>query len=537
MDAAKRDLARRLFEEAIRSGRPDAAEWTSTRSSDKEVIEEVRRLLVQHGSHPTHSDALVTPTAARLADSLLGATLGGFTIEKLVGVGGMGRVYVAASSGQPKREVALKVLAHGLTGSIALQRFQREAELLQRMHHPGIAQFFGSGTYDDGEGAVPWFAMEFIGGAVSLAQWCETKRLDTRGRIALVAQASDAIGYAHQLGIVHRDLKPANILVDAKGEPKIIDFGVARCVGADSGLVALQTQTGQLVGTMQYMSPEQFEADPRRIDARSDVYALGVILFELLSGTFPHDVRTLPVAEAARMVCHDAPPDIRTVLQECDGMLAAIVAQCLARNRESRYADASQVGAALSSWLRGEHALAIDDEALESGTDPRQRPGSKRPARIETHRALEEQAIRRSGGWLVPIFSLVLVTTVGLVAFGVLTPQRVIAWWKRTAEETSASGGDVAATVAPHAPAFEEVIAVTSEPPGASVTVDGAPLGTTPCRGTVVWRADSTSATVVVSKSGFKRETVVVAAAPRGGRTAALSVAVRLVPASDPTPP
>ncbi len=537
MDARKRDLAKKLFDEAISAGTPDAAAWSSTQTGDQEVIQEVRRLLAQHGARATHSDALAIPSAARLADPLLQVTLDGFLIEKLIGVGGMGRVYAARSMGDAPREVAFKVLAHGLSGSVALQRFQREAEVLQRLHHPGIAAFFGSGTYDDGEGAVPWFAMEFVGGAVTLSQWCDSKRLDTRARIALVAQVSDAIGYAHRLGIVHRDLKPANILVNGCGEPKIIDFGVARCVGAESGLVALQTQTGQLVGTLQYMSPEQFEADPRKIDARADVYALGVILYELLSGTFPHDVRALPVAEAARMVCHDAPPDIRTAFPDCDGFVAAIIAQCLARSRESRYADATEVAAALSSWLRGDHALALaSDEGALAPTATRSRGGPQRDA-SGSHRVIEERAIRRSSGWIVPVLSVVLVAAVALVATGVVTPERIIGWWKQLGGRQLNSEAP-----GPHAEAgasslFEESIAVTSDPVGAAVTVDGRPIGITPCRGTVAWRPDSISATVVVTMDGFKRETVVVAAAPRGGRTAALSVAVRLVPASNSTPP
>ena len=531
MDAAKREFARRLFEEAISTGTPDPAEWTSTKTDDREVVAEVIRLLERHGSHATHSDAASTPGVTKLADPLLGATLGGFVLVKMVGVGGMGRVYLGTPLADPKGEVALKVLARGLTGSIALQRFEREAEVLGRLKHPGIAAFLGSGVYDDGEGAVPWFAMEFVGNAMPLSQWCDFRNLTLRERVGVVAQVGDAIGYAHRLGIVHRDLKSANILVNPHGETKIIDFGVARCVGSESGLGALQTQTGQLVGTMQYMSPEQFEGDPRKIDQRADVYALGVILYELLSGTYPHDVRTLPVAEAARMVCQENAPDIRTCLPDCDGALATIVAQCLARSRESRYLDAGQVEAALSGWLRGVEPIAIEPSAKERvnrgpGREPRGEPE-------DVHRGIEVVAIARSGGWLVPILSLLLVAVVVLVATGLVTPQRVVAWWHSAQAQIVA---DATGSV-PGGPTFVEPITVESDPAGATVTLDGKVVGMTPCRSEVAWQEGRASATVVVAKDGFRRETMVIAAAPRGGRTAPLKVAVRLVPALVPTHP
>ncbi len=535
MDDAARQLAKRLFDEAISAGTPDPAAWTATQTENREVIAEVRRLLGQHGAHATHSDAHSTAAPVRLADPLLAATLGTYKIDRLLGVGGMGRVYLATSTGPDAREVALKVLSRGLTGSIALQRFQREADVMQKLRHPSIASFHASGMYDDGEGAVPWFAMEFIADAVALGQWCEQRNLALRDRVSLVAQITDAIGYAHRLGIVHRDLKPANVLVNRGGEVKIIDFGVARCVGDDSGLAAVRTQTGQLVGTMQYMSPEQFEGDPRKVDQRADVYAVGVILYELLSGTFPHDVRTLPVVEAARMVCSEEAQDIRNVLPECDPALASIVAQCLARSRESRFSDATAVSDALGGWLRGDSAIELGPDGSAERSERRAKAGFVgASASSHSHRGIETTSIRRSSGWLVPVFSLVLVAAVALVATGTLTPEQVFVWWQSTQARFGggASGGG---RTAPSS--YEESITVESEPAGAQVTIDGRALGVTPCRAFVVWTQSSTGATVVITKDGFRRETVVVAAAPRGGRTAPLKVAVRLVPASVPTHP
>ena len=527
MNPAQRDLAQRLFEEAIRSGTPEPAAWISSQTLDPTVISEVKRLLVAHGDHPTHAESSAAPIAVRLADQLLGQDLGGFRIERLIGSGGMGRVYLAHRTSDPKFEVAMKVLGRSVASEIALQRFIREAEVLKKLNHPGIAAFFASGSYDEGVGAVPWFAMEHIPNATDVSSWAENNRLDLRARVALVAEISDAIGHAHRTGVVHRDLKPANILVNQRGEPKVIDFGVARCIGTDLGISGMQTQTGQLVGTMQYMSPEQFAGDPRQIDQRADVYALGVILFELISGSYPHDVRSLSVSESSRIVCEKDAPSLRSVDASVDTSLAEIVAKCLRRDRAARFDDASDLGQALRLWLRGSSVVGLvaDGEATAPA------PHFVRPfSGPDNVHPLEQQDIRRSSGWLVPALSLVLVALVVLVATGGVSPKVLMDRWRVFIDSQSSSPSLVqgAKTVEP--------ISVESQPPGARVTIDGLDIGTTPCQSTIAWSDTSTSATVIVVKDGFQRVTTVISAAPRGGRTAPLQVRVRLDPLVTPSP-
>lgn len=526
MTPAQRDLAQQLFEEAIRGGTPDASAWIATRTLDGQVAAEVKRLLSQHGSHATHAESTAQPPV-RLADALIGQMLGGYRIDRMIGAGGMGRVYLGVSEMDSSHEAAMKVLGRSVSGPIALSRFEREREVMARLKHPGIAAFYDGGMYDDGAGAVPWFAMELIANATELADWCEKRNLGLRARLSLVAEVSDAIGHAHRAGIVHRDLKPANILVTETGEPKVIDFGVARCMGTDSGSTAVQTQTGQLVGTMQYMSPEQFAGDPRKIDARADVYALGVILYELIANTYPHDVRALSVSDAARIVCEVDAPDIRSVASEIDDALAALVAKCLARARADRFDDAGAVSQSLRRWLRGESSVGLvpmmDSASFESVPPGKRARGAAHP--------LEQVSIQRSSGWMIPAVSMILVALVVLVATGIVTPNSVVRWWQMFSTDVGAGSPDPTSTTA------VEPISIVTDPAGARVTIDGLEIGVTPTSSTISWTATSTSASIHISLAGFKPQTHVIAAAPRGGRTAPLQMRVRLDPVAEPTVP
>jgi len=210
-------------------------------------------------------------------DDLLGVDLDGVTVVRLIAEGGMGRVYEGVQQ-KPHRTVAVKVIRPGVVSPALMKRFQYEAEMLARLTHPGIAQIFSLGTKVVGRETVPYFVMEFIPGALSLTAYAQTHNLSTQDRVALFRRACDAVAHGHHKGVIHRDLKPTNILVDAAGNPKVIDFGVARSTDSDVALTTMHTDVGQIIGTLQYMCPEQFDANPSDIDVRADVYALGVVL-------------------------------------------------------------------------------------------------------------------------------------------------------------------------------------------------------------------------------------------------------------------
>ena len=218
--------------------------------------------------------------------------IGQYSIKRAIASGGMGTVYEALQE-KPRRTVAVKVMRQGIASRSALRRFDYEAQLLARLRHPGIAQVYNAGIHRDGDVTVPYFAMEYIVGGKPVTKYVKDKKLGTRERMKLFSDVCEAVHHGHQKGIIHRDLKPSNILVDSSGQVKIIDFGVARCTDSDMAVTTLQTDVGQLIGTLQYMSPEQCAADPHDIDTRSDVYALGVVFYEMLCGR-AKDLRQRP---------------------------------------------------------------------------------------------------------------------------------------------------------------------------------------------------------------------------------------------------
>jgi serine/threonine protein kinase/tetratricopeptide (TPR) repeat protein len=282
--------------------------------------------------------------------------IGGYRVIRRLGEGGMGVVYEAEQT-SPRRRVAVKVIRPLLVSAETRRRFEFEAEVLARLEHPSIARIYEAAVSGVDDGGPLFFAMELVEGE-SLVRYADATGMPHRRRLELMADICDAVQHAHLRGIVHRDLKPANILVDPGGRPRILDFGVARAVDGDVHAATVHTGAGQLVGTLTYMSPEQAAGDARDIDARSDVYSLGVILYELLTGELPHDVAELPAYEAARRIHESEPTRLRTRDRRFAGDVDIIVHRALEPDRSRRYQSAADLGADIRRFLANEPITA-----------------------------------------------------------------------------------------------------------------------------------------------------------------------------------
>jgi len=294
-----------------------------------------------------------------------GTRLGEFLVLHAIGSGGMGVVY-AAQQERPRRTVAIKVLRRGFRHPEVLRRFEHEAETLGRLQHPGIAQVY---TFAGGDRVTPaHLVMELVSGP-PLTDYARAAQLPVRERVALLVQIADAIQHAHERGVIHRDLKPANILVAAGGQPKVLDFGIARATGTDIDRITVQTAHGQLMGTLAYMSPEQLRGRPADVDGRADVYALGVVLYRLLTDRMPFDPTGLPWPEAVQRILTVRPLPIGEIDASLAGPLEHVVAKAMARDASLRYQSAAALQTDLRGWLDGRepktsrselHALAED---------------------------------------------------------------------------------------------------------------------------------------------------------------------------------
>jgi serine/threonine protein kinase len=308
----------------------------------------------------------------------VGAVIAGkYKLLETLGQGGMGAVFMAQQTQPVKRLVALKLIKLGMDSRQVLARFEAERQALALMDHPNIAKVLDAGTTDSGR---PFFVMELVKG-VPITQFCDTRQLSPRQRLELFIPVCQAIQHAHQKGIIHRDIKPTNVLValyDDRPVPKVIDFGVAKAAGLQLTDASLMTGFGSVVGTPEYMSPEQAQLNQLDIDTRSDVYALGVLLYELLTGTTPIDRKRLgqgALFEVLRIIREEEPLRPSTRLSTSDtlasiaatrkteptrlaklmrGELDWIVMKCLEKDRSRRYETANGLARDIERYLHDE---------------------------------------------------------------------------------------------------------------------------------------------------------------------------------------
>ena len=310
-----------------------------------------------------------------------GTIIGPYKLLQRIGEGGMGTVYMAEQMHPVKRTVALKLIKAGMDSRQVLARFGAERQALALMDHPNIAKVFDAGTTDNGR---PYFVMELVKG-IPITRFCDERRLTLRERLELTIPVCQAVQHAHQKGIIHRDLKPSNVLIalyDGTPVPKVIDFGVAKAAGPPLTDQTLYTEFGAVVGTLEYMSPEQAELNQLDIDTRSDIYSLGVLLYELLTGSTPLERKQLKEVlflEILRVIREEESPRPSTRLSTTEelasiaacrhveprklsglvrGELDWIVMKALEKDRKRRYETASGLAADLRRYL--------DDEPVEA---------------------------------------------------------------------------------------------------------------------------------------------------------------------------
>jgi serine/threonine protein kinase len=348
----------------------------------------VEKLLLAHEHATNFMEEPAAPHAATIDEQITeepGTVIGPYKLLQQIGEGGMGTVFMAEQAQPVQRKVALKIIKQGMDSRQVIARFEAERQALALMDHPHIAKVLDAAT----EGGRPYFVMELVKG-VPITRYCDEHRLTPKERLELFLPICHAVQHAHQKGIIHRDLKPSNVLVaeyDDKPVAKVIDFGVAKATGPKLTERTMFTEFGQVVGTLEYMSPEQAKLNALDIDTRSDIYALGVLLYELLTATTPFDTKRLHQAafdEVLRIIREEEPPKPSTRLSATEelpsiaanrglepkrlsglvrGELDWIVMKCLEKDRNRRYETANGLAMDLQRYLADEPVMACPPSA------------------------------------------------------------------------------------------------------------------------------------------------------------------------------
>jgi non-specific serine/threonine protein kinase/serine/threonine-protein kinase len=358
---------------------PDRDTWLAMYPDIRQELEEFLDDLELLGNeHPADDFKATEVHHRRLSSISEGKVIANkYVLEQSLGAGGMGEVWVARQTQPIRRRVALKFIRVGLDSRVAQARFEAERQALAIMDHPNIARVYDGGLTDEGN---PFIVMELING-VPLCKFCDDANLDVKQRISLFANVCQGVQHAHQKGIIHRDLKPSNILVtmyDGLPVAKIIDFGVAKATGGKLAEESFLTSFGSVVGTLEYMAPEQAGPSGQDIDTRADIYSLGVVLYELLTGLRPIDaerLRSVALIEMLRLIQEEEPlrpstrisshhalvahaarrhVEPRKLMAMLRGELDWIVMKCLEKNRNRRYASANGLAVDLQRFLAGE---------------------------------------------------------------------------------------------------------------------------------------------------------------------------------------